>query len=507
MKKEDKALAGLQPGMICAFFEQNNLQFGLLLSVEGTACRIYSLTEAELTLPTERIVLFSQKIYPLNEPQNLLTEFQKEVQNCLNDLDLSSLRNRLLQEQQDLTLEQIIEVCELPSTDAFRFALYQAVRNRPDYFKRKHPFYHVLTPEEEQLWQKDAAKKERQRQDALIFPLLARKGLPVSFSPEELAAADKLLPVDRDVFRLELIDEEIWTIDASDSRDLDDALSLEEMDEGWQLGIHISDVSSLISKDSVLDLAARERVSSVYLPNGNVYLLPESIVCEKASLLTGELRLALSLLLTVNSDWQIVSFLFFPSVICVKRNFTYEEFTSFLEPDVFTAANKMREKALILQKITERHRQYRLEQGALGTDDCNLPPVRRLVAECMIIYNRYLTDLIKDFEVPLIYRSLQEKNPAKINSLPPSIWGTVPKKHIGLGLPAYAQFTSPLRRYPDLINQRQFSAFNTGKDLPHSQEELTAWAESMNRKRNLLKQLMQQAENQEFQTAKRMPSD
>jgi len=365
MKKEVKTFALLQPGMICAFFEQNNLQFGLLLSVEGTACRIYSLTEAELTLPTERIVLFSQKIYPLNEPQNLLTEFQKEVQNCLNDLDLSSLRNRLLQEQQDLTLEQIIEVCELPSTDAFRFALYQAVRNRPDYFKRKHPFYHVLTPEEEQLWQKDAAKKERQRQDALIFPLLARKGLPVSFSPEELAAADKLLPVDRDVFRLELIDEEIWTIDASDSRDLDDALSLEEMDEGWQLGIHISDVSSLISKDSVLDLAARERVSSVYLPNGNVYLLPESIVCEKASLLTGELRLALSLLLTVNSDWQIVSFLFFPSVICVKRNFTYEEFTSFLEPDVFTAANKMREKALILQKITERHRQYRLEQGAL----------------------------------------------------------------------------------------------------------------------------------------------
>ena len=134
--------------------------------------------------------------------------------------------------------------------------------------------------------------------------------MPLEFAPEVLAQARQLsgtAPADPYAARRrDLTDLEIITIDGERTRDFDDALSLEEVPEGWRLGIHISDVSAMVQPDCPLDREARERATSIYLPERRLPMLPEEISEDALSLLAHQERRALSFLVTLSPAAEVL---------------------------------------------------------------------------------------------------------------------------------------------------------------------------------------------------------
>ena len=125
--------------------------------------------------------------------------------------------------------------------------------------------------------------------------------------------------------RRDLTDLEIITIDGERTRDFDDALSLEEVPEGWRLGIHIADVSALVQPRTPLDLEAQERGTSIYLPERRLPMLPEELSEDTVSLLAHQERLALSFLVTLSPEAEVKDWVIVPSLIKVGRRLTYHE--------------------------------------------------------------------------------------------------------------------------------------------------------------------------------------
>ena len=319
------------------------------------------------------------------------------------------------------------------------------------------------------------------------------------FSPAVLNEAETIPEYQSVPDRMDLSYMDCWTIDAEDSLDLDDAISLEAKEEGWELGIHISDVSAFISPESNLDKEALRRVTSAYLPGLNVHMLPESLSCNKASLLEGQIRPALSIVCTISPTWEIVSYLIFPSEIQISRNFSYDEVDALLSNEVPPFNPELQSRIKVLQAITDRHVQKRIDQGAVIWDDNDKSPARKIVAECMVIYNRILADLMAENEVPLYYRYSDTNQEVAQNSsdrliIPPSVIGTEPHPHSTMGLQVYAQATSPLRRYSDLINQRQIMAFLNSDEMPYTKEYLDSILEHLIHTQRSIRQLTYQAE-------------
>ena len=169
--------------------------------------------------------------------------------------------------------------------------------------------------------------------------------------------------------REDLSDETIITIDPVDARDFDDAISLERDETGqWTLGVHIADVSHFVQPGSLLDREARNRATSVYLPDRVLPMLPEAISNGVASLQPDRLRYALSVFLHMTAEGALVEAVVKKTAIRSCRRFTYEEVDGFLEnratwkkklePPVFELLGRMHELAMVL-------RRRRAERGAL----------------------------------------------------------------------------------------------------------------------------------------------
>ena len=283
------------------------------------------------------------------------------------------------------------------------------------------------------------------------------------------------------------------TIDDASTRDMDDALSVEQTQDGYTLGVHISDVASVIPHDSPLDAEARRRATSLYLAGHTINMLPEELSEKKCSLLAGEVRQAVSCIIEINRDFSIKSSRIAPTLIRVAKRLSYVEATAALEAEEHDLS--------ILHNIAAANEQKRLEDGAaklskkevlifpqpraqflvqeIDEDD----PARALVSELMVLSNSILADTAARFKIPLSFRSQEAPEEAlpPQRKLPPtgpaydfflrsrlkkSVVGLTPLPHASLGLRAYVQATSPIRRYMDLVNQRQFLwYFTRGKPL------------------------------------------
>jgi len=289
---------------------------------------------------------------------------------------------------------------------------------------------------------------------------LAFSGLPVLFPASVLDAACKAKPFTVDSARRDLTELECWTIDAAETEDIDDAISLQQTESGWELGIHISDVAYFVTPGSLIDLEAAKRTSSIYLPTANIHMLPEQLSCHLASLKAGEARPALSIIFQIDAAYKITSHEINLSAIMVNKRFSYEEIGLSLDSaSPYSALNNL---SLTLQKIANKHLQQRTERGARIVEDSTQSPARRLIAELMVIYNSRMAGFAKLHKLPFYYRYLEELIPEQNDSgfadgliFPPSVLGTKPIAHQAMGLDVYAQMTSPLRRYADLVNQRQ----------------------------------------------------
>jgi exoribonuclease-2 len=327
---------------------------------------------------------------------------------------------------------------------------------------------------------------------------LLRLGVPVEFPAEVRARADVLIRGGRtdpaEGRRRDLTHLSLFTIDGQSTLDFDDALSLEAIPEGIRLGIHIVDVAHFVRKDGPLDQEARRRGSSIYMADRKIPMLPPGLAEGLCSLKAGEIRPAISTLIDLTPELGILRYRLFPSYVQVKDQRTYF--------DVNLAADQD-PKILQLRSIARKFRESRLAAGAVHisvpeinlwigeTGEVNLnrvnreSPGRMLVAEIMIMANWLMARFLAEHRMPAVFRSQPDPRERLYRGeegtlfqhwmqrrlLNRFVLGHAPEKHSGLGLNAYVTTTSPIRKYFDLVTQRQVRAA-LGLEDPYTAEEI-----------------------------------
>ena len=220
-------------------------------------------------------------------------------------------------------------------------------------------------------------------------------------------------------------------------KDINHALSIETTTSGyWRVGVHIADVAYFIKADSPLDKEARKRGISIYLRNQVVPILPDGLSSDYFSLLPEKDRLAISILITVNKNGQIVEFEIEPSVIQVNAHLSYKETRKIINGNANELVNlnlEQLENAINkLQNVSKALRNARLRRGAF---DLNLPdeksyyndesplgaminpeifPARSMVAELIILANQGIASHLLALGVPAIYRVQNSPDPGDI---------------------------------------------------------------------------------------------
>ncbi len=319
--------------------------------------------------------------------------------------------------------------------------------------------------------------------------------------------------------RLDLRNQEIFTIDPVTAKDFDDAVSINKLADGkWKLGVHIADVGYFVSTGSAIDREARNRGTSIYLGNTVVPMLPERISNELCSLEPDKDKLTMSAIMIINAEGNVENYTLAPSIIRSVRRFNYQEVQQILDRgngDYAGTLQRMLELSIILRD----------KRFAAGSIDFDIPePIfkigedgipmeikpserldsHRLIEEFMLLANKTVAEWVavqrKKDELPFIYRvhptpkeesieglydilsrlGLEYQRPdpitpndirkilLEIESLPfkhfveqialrtmtKAQYSTQAQGHFGLAFRYYTHFTSPIRRYPDLMVHR-----------------------------------------------------
>ncbi len=329
--------------------------------------------------------------------------------------------------------------------------------------------------------------------------LRIRYGMERPFSAKVRAQAEDLAEAALDLSdREDLRHLTATAVDDPGTTEIDDALSLQPREDGgWQVGVHLADPAALIPLDSDVDRAAARRQTTLYLPRGKRLMIPSCLSEAAASLLPDRDRPALSVLIDLDAAGARLGARICRSVVRIDRCVSYEQVDEALESSADWRT---------LTELAEGLRDERIARGALDT---RLPEVnprvnadgtvelwvveaasraRAMVAEWMVRANEVAAHTLFDARVPAMYRCQDLKHPLPEDHEPAdrhkvyratrclgqTLLEAVPRPHAGLGLDAYVQFTSPLRRYLDLITQRQLGALLAGAAPPLDAEALAA---------------------------------
>ena len=273
----------------------------------------------------------------------------------------------------------------------------------------------------------------------------------------------------------------LMTIDGQGTLDFDDAISIEKTGDLYRLGIHIADVAHFIQKNDPVDQEALLRGSSIYMPDKKISMLPPVLAEGLCSLKAGELRPAISIMIQLTPMAEIVDYEITHGVIKVEQQLTYYDVNLYADEN-----QNMR----ILRDIAEKFRKKRLDDGAIHITVPEISiwvnenrsvsinkvnresPGRMLVSELMIMANWLMAKYLKDHEIPAIFRSQPKprerlfknnegtlfQNWMQRRLLSRFVLSARPDWHSGLGLDAYVTATSPIRKYSDLVTQRQIRA-------------------------------------------------
>ena len=306
-----------------------------------------------------------------------------------------------------------------------------------------------------------------------------------------VAASDQEQPGDE--ARLDLTRLHCVTIDDVETREIDDGLSLERSKEGRpRIWIHIADPGRLIKPGSALDQEAAARGSSLYLAQGNQPMFPEVLATGPFSLRAGRRNAAWSTWVELNDDGSIADFGIHRSWVKPLYKLSYDD-----ADDLIDLAPPEEADLADLDQLLQQRKRWRENQGALLMDlpegrirtrdgvanvEITEPSASRLmVAEAMILAGAVAAQFGIDHHLPLPFRSqlpADLPSPAQLDELPEGavrfaamkrclsrgLMGTQPAAHFSLGLPAYVQATSPIRRYGDLMVQRQIEACLVGTE-------------------------------------------
>ena len=337
---------------------------------------------------------------------------------------------------------------------------------------------------------------------------LMRESIEIDFSSEVLEAIqhidmDALLSDER---REDLRHVDAVTIDDASTKDMDDAVSVQFFEDGtYQIGVHITDVSALVSQGSALDATASERAASLYFPDQKISMLPSELSEGMGSLQPDTDRLAISMLCHVGHDGTLGETQFLRSVIRCREKLSYDAVDGILDESTHPRYPMLN----ALFQVGEQLLLNRIDAGALSVANLN----RRvdvsdageisvsiqtrhsradlLVSELMVFTNAEVGRFCAAHEIPVFYRVQQAPDISEVEptdnerlhryrvlkQMRPASSSLTPGLHGGLGVTPYCQATSPLRRYLDLVTQRQLAGFLSGEGAPYSEEDLNAVGE------------------------------
>ncbi|MGB0563265.1 MAG: ribonuclease catalytic domain-containing protein [Spirulinaceae cyanobacterium] len=334
---------------------------------------------------------------------------------------------------------------------------------------------------------------------------LRRSEYPLEFPAKVVDVAQTrlgALPPDPDLDRLDLTHLKVYTIDDESTQEIDDGLSVDYLADGTRkFWIHIADPTRLMRLGDELDLEARRRSTTLYLPTGMIPMFPAELATGPMSLVQGQTCPALSFAVTLAEDGAIATYSIHVTTIKPTYRLTYEDVDEMLQLGV-TAEPELAD----LAKAAEQRRDWRQTQGSIEIrmpessikvnpdEDITIELLdysfaRYLVAEMMILTGELAGRFAEEHNIPVPFRGQpQPELPSaeELMQLPAgpvracalrrcmsrSAVGITPTPHAGLGLPLYTQVTSPIRRYADLLSHFQIKAHLRGDPLPLTAEQL-----------------------------------
>ena len=398
-----------------------------------------------------------------------------------------------------------------------------------------------------------------------MHAILAQYGLPYKYPKNVEAAAEKIdatISGEEIARREDFRDVMTCTIDPYDAKDFDDALSIRQADDGWEVGVHIADVSHYVRENSIIDKEAFRRATSVYLVDRTIPMLPERLCNFICSLRPGEEKLCYSVVFLLDGEAEIKSWRLVHTVIKSDRRFAYEEVQDILEkngvrdgtgePSPVRVKNLEEAKTnrpvdcgeakvtpqmacglLMLDALAKKLREKRFKNGSVKFDreelhfdiDGNGKPTRafykkskdanKLIEEFMLLANRTVAESVGKKErgkrpKTLPYRVHDQPDPIKLDNLSKFITrfgyrintagtkGQISRSlnqlmddingkreqnviemvalrammkakysvhnigHYGLAFDYYTHFTSPIRRFPDMMVHRLLTRYQNG---------------------------------------------
>jgi len=354
-----------------------------------------------------------------------------------------------------------------------------------------------------------------------ISSIIVSNDAPLTF-PSDVLVQAKMIPSSVSEADLEgrtdFRDENIVTIDGEDALDFDDAVQVKKIINGYEVGVHIADVSYYVKPNSAIDEEAQKRGTSIYVADRVVPMIPVELSNGICSLNPDVDRLTISVIMDVDSSGKVYRSKIVPGVIHSHGRLTYTQVNDYLKGEKVNLSQDIKDMLLLLRDVTSKIRKRREKFGALDLDSTEIKfkldeqgnPIEvikrtqeageKLIEDLMIIANVEVAKFLEARGIPTLFRvhdnppqdkltnfklflrniHMSQDFPQKVTSQTLSHWFRTiaddPQRsaisnfllrslakaqyspyntgHFGLGEDNYLHFTSPIRRYPDLIVHR-----------------------------------------------------
>jgi ribonuclease R len=390
--------------------------------------------------------------------------------------------------------------------------------------------------------------------DTEMHAILAEFDLPYEFDKKVEDAANEISEIITEADYKERRDFRnitTFTIDPTDAKDFDDALSIQKLGNGnWEVGIHIADVTHYVKKKSIVEEEAYERATSVYLVDRVVPMIPEKLSNLVCSLRPNEEKLCYSIVFELDENADVLDQWIGRTVINSDKRFDYEEAQAIIEG----GEGPFKEELLLLDGLAKKIRARRFKNGAISFDRVEvkfnidekgkplgvffkeMKDSNQLIEEFMLLANKRVAEFIGQVgkgkkAKTFVYRVHDKPDPEKlakfsnfiqrfgysinttshknittsinelldeiqgkkeqnvietlaVRSMAKAVYSTKNVGHYGLSFPFYTHFTSPIRRYPDMMVHRMLTSYINGDESKNKgkYEEMCKHASEMERR-------------------------